>query len=229
MKIKNDLVTGLVKEIKPKIFGVSVKDRYQRAMLFCRYQEFYESPYKEIRGKEFSWEHFMHLYTKKTKQELFTYPKDWSGFNIPSKVIEKAITTFSFKTWGRYDEIMSHIWHYCENYPLKFEKPRTKWYLIGYGGNDIATLKHEVAHGFYYTNRNYKSEMDHLISKIGKANYNKIKNVLIDMGYVGDKKIIDDEIQAYMSTGVLKQFSTPDIKNKTKEFVSVFNKYYEEQ
>ncbi len=59
MKIKSDYVNGVVKEIRPQIFAVVIKDSYQRTMLFCRYQEFYESPYKEIRNKFFSWEKFM--------------------------------------------------------------------------------------------------------------------------------------------------------------------------
>ena len=54
MKIKNEYVNGEVKQIKPNIFAVSIKDNYERTMLFCRYQEFYECPYEEIRGKFFT-------------------------------------------------------------------------------------------------------------------------------------------------------------------------------
>mgnify|MGYP006947912899 CR=1 FL=1 len=59
MKIKNDYVVGELKQIRPQIFAVSIKDNYQRTMLFCRYQEFYESPFKDIRGKFFTWEKYM--------------------------------------------------------------------------------------------------------------------------------------------------------------------------
>lgn len=33
-----------IKEVKPNVFAVVVKDKYDRAMLFCRAQEYYESP-----------------------------------------------------------------------------------------------------------------------------------------------------------------------------------------
>jgi hypothetical protein len=224
MKIKNEYVNGEVVEILPNIHGVSIKDQYQRTMLFCRYQEFYESPYKEIRGKFFTWEKFMMVYKNKMGKNHFTYPYDWSGFNIPSKIIEKGLTQFN-KDKGPYDEIMNDIYYHCENYPLKSEKPRTKWYLIGYG-NDVSTLNHEVAHGLYYTNKKYKSEMDLLILNIKKKHYNQMKKVLVGMGYVDDKKIIDDEIQAYISTGLIKGFNDEEIKKYKPEFEMVFKKYY---
>jgi len=224
MKIKNEYVDGKVVEIAPNIYGVSIKNLYERAMLFCRYQEFYESPYQEIRGKFFTWEKFMMVYKSKMKKNIFTYPIDWGGFNIPSNIIKKGLDAFG-KDKGPYDEIMNDIWYHCENYPLRFEKPRCKWYLIGYG-DDIRTLRHEVAHGLYYTNKKYKSEMDLLTSKIKKKHYNQIKKVLVGMGYVNDKKIIDDEVQAYLSTGLIRGFDDEDIKKYKSDFESVLKTYY---
>lgn len=224
MKIKNEYVNGKVIEIAPKIYGVSIKNHYERTMLFCRYQEFYESPYKEIRGKFFTWEKFMNTYKNKMGKNYFSYPIDWGGFNIPSKIIDKALSTFD-RDKGPYDEIMSDIYYYCENYPLRFEEPRTKWYLIGYG-TDVATLNHEIAHGLYYTNKKYKSDMDLLISKMKKKHYNQIKKVLVNMGYVDDKKIIDDEVQAYMSTGLIVGFDGDEFKKYQPDFESVLKKYH---
>lgn len=225
MKIKNEYVDGEVIEILPKIFGFSIKNQYQRCMLFCRYQEFYESPFKEIRGKSFTWEKFMMIYKNATKKDFFSYPIDWGGFNIPSEILNKGLSAFSLKSWGQYDEIMSNVYYYCENYPLKFEKPRTKWYLIGYGDN-VNTLKHEVAHGLYYTNRSYKSKMNELICDIKKKDYNQIRKVLLGMGYADDKKIMDDEIQAYLSTGLIKGINSDNIKKYQKKFIEVFNEYF---
>ena len=76
MKIKNALVKGEVKQVFPKIFCVTVDDDYDRAMLFCRYQEFYESPYKQFRGKHFSWAQYMRYYKDQWKKDTFTYPID---------------------------------------------------------------------------------------------------------------------------------------------------------
>jgi hypothetical protein len=224
MIIKNDYVNGEVKQIRPQIFAVSIKDNYQRTMLFCRYQEFYESPFEDIRGKFFTWEKYMMIYKNKWKKKTFTYPEDWSGFNIPSNIVEKGMTVFS-KDKGPYDEIMSDIWYHCENYPLRFEKPRTKWYLIGADSFKSSTMNHEIAHGLYYTNNNYKKYCDYLISEIKPSHYEKLRKKLVKMGYNDDKKIIDDEIQAFMSTGLYNGLETKELKKYEKEFISNFKKY----
>lgn len=224
MIIKNDYVNGEVKQIRPQIFAVSIKDNYQRTMLFCRYQEFYESPFEEIRGKFFTWEKYMMIYKNKCKKKTFTYSEDWSGFNIPSNIIEKGMTVFS-KDKGPYDEIMSDIWYHCENYPLRFEKPRTKWYLIGADSFKSSTMNHEIAHGLYYTNNNYKKYCDYLVSEIKPSHYEKLRKKLVKMGYNDDKKIIDDEIQAFMSTGLYNGLEIKELKKYEKEFISNFKKY----
>lgn len=223
MKIKTDFVVGEVKEIRPQIFAVVIKDIYQRAMLFCRYQEFYESPYVEIKGKFFTWEQFMMIYKTRRKENVFTYPHDWSGFNIPSNIIDKALDKFS-KDAGPYDDVMKTIWYYCENYPLKFEKARKKWYLIGADKFKSSTMNHEIAHGLYYTNKEYKKNCDDLISNIKPTHYERIRKKLVSMGYVDQKKIIDDETQAYLSTG-LGSLETLGIRMYEEEFINNFDNY----
>lgn len=224
MKIKNDFVVGEVKQIRPQIFAASIKDNYQRTMLFCRYQEFYESPYEEIRGKFFTWEKYMSVYRNRWKKNLFTYPEDWSGFNIPSNIVEKAMNTFS-KDKGPYDEIMSDIWYHCENYPLRYNKPRTKWYLIGADSFKSSTMNHEIAHGLYYTSKQYKINCDNLISNIKPVHYDKLRKKIIKMGYIDDKKIIDDEIQAFMSTGLYNGLDTIELSRYEKDFINNFKKF----
>lgn len=224
MKIKNEYVVGEIKQIRPQIFAASIKDNYQRTMLFCRYQEFYESPYQEIRGKFFTWEKYMMIYRNNWKKSLFTYSEDWTGFNIPSNIVEKAMSVFS-KDKGPYDEIMSDIWFYCENYPLRFQKPRTKWYLIGADGFKSSTMDHEIAHGLYYTNKEYKKNCENLISNIKPSHYEKLKKKIIKMGYIDDKKIIDDEIQAFMSTGLYNGLETKELSKYEKDFINNFKKF----
>ena len=110
-KIKHPLVKGVIKEVKPRIYCVTVDDDYDRAMLFCRYQEFYESPYKKFRGKPFTWMEYMRHYKTAWKKRTFTYPDDWSGYNIPSNVMHRANHIFCKDT--EYDQIMNDIYFYC--------------------------------------------------------------------------------------------------------------------
>lgn len=224
MKINHPLVKGVVKLIKPNIYCVLVDDNYDRAMLFCRYQEFYESPYKKFRNKYFSWMEYMRHYKDYWKKDTFTYPIDWSGYNIPSNILEKGVDTFYKQT--EYDNVMNDIYFYCGiNSQHKNNGTRCNWYLIGASSKDLKTLDHEIAHGLYFTNKNYKKDVIKLINDIKPTHYDKLKNKLIKMGYVDDKKIIDDEIQAFMSTGLYNGLDTKELKKYESKFISNFKKY----
>ncbi len=223
-KIKHPLVKGKVKEVKPFIYCVEIDDDYDRAMLFCRYQEFYESPYKQFRGKPFTWMEYMRFYKTAWKKNVFTYPEDWSGYNIPSNVLEKAHDVFYKET--QYDEIMNDIYFYCAmDAQQKNDGTRHNWYLIGASSKDKGTTNHEIAHGLYFTNKEYKKNVTYLIEKIKPNHYDKLKKKLIKMGYVDDKKIIDDEIQAFMSTGLYNGLDTKELIKYEKGFVDNFKKF----
>lgn len=224
MKIKHPLVKGKVKEVKPFIYCVQVDDDYDRAMLFCRYQEFYESQYKKFRGKPFTWMEYMRYYKNAWKKRTFTYPDDWAGYNIPSNIVEKANNVFYKET--EYDKIMNDIYFYCAiDSQNKNDNTRRNWYLIGASSKDLKTMDHEIAHGLYFTNKDYKKEVNVLIDKIKPTHYEKLKKKLIKMGYVNDKKIIDDEIHAFMSTGLYNGLDTKELKVYEKGFKNNFKKF----
>ena len=224
MKIKHPLVKGRIKEIQPRIYCVLVDDDYDRAMLFCRYQEYYESPYKKFRGKRFTWMEYMRFYKDAWKKRVFTYPEDWAGYNIPSNVLMGGVDAFYKET--EYDHIMNDIFFYCSiDSQNKNNGRRCDWYLIGASSKDLGTTNHEIAHGLYYTNKEYKKEVTKLINNIKPDHYDKLKKKLIKMGYVDDKKIIDDEINAFMSTGLYNGLDTKELKRYEKEFIKNFKKF----
>ena len=223
MKIKHPLIKGEVKQILPQIFCVTIDDDYDRAMLFCRYQEFYESPNKEFRGKYFSWVKYMRYYKDFWKKDTFTYPIDWSGYNIPSHILEGGIDTFNKET--EYDVIMNDIYFFCENYPLRFNKPRGDWYLIGASSKDLKTMDHEIAHGLYSSNKNYRKSMSYQFHLIPEKTKEKIFKKLIKMGYANDKNILVDEAQAFLSTGLYNGLETKEIKKYEKPFIKIFKEF----
>jgi hypothetical protein len=224
MKIKHPLVKGVVKEVAPRIYCVTIDDDYDRAMLFCRYQEFYESPYKKFRGKPFTWMEYMRHYKLVWKKRTFTYPDDWSGYNIPSNMLQQAHHIFCRDT--EYDLIMNDIYWYCAKDSMeKNDGKQADWYLIGASSKDMKTMDHEIAHGLYFTNQEYKSGVGKLIKNIKPSHYEKLKKKLIKMGYVNDKKIIDDEINAFMSTGLYNGLDTKELKKYEKEFIKNFKKF----
>lgn len=220
MILKKGILEGEVFEILPRIFMVVIKNNYDRAMLFCRYQEFYESPFNEIKGKFFTLEDFMKIYTTKNKKEIFTYPVDWHGYNIPSYVLYDAFDVFG-QNRNIYDEIMRDIVYFCEKKSKK--KP---FYLIGTDKTNSITTRHEVAHGLYYTNNNYRDRVAGLLIKIPPKEYKSLKRKLMKMGYCDDPVIIEDEMHAFLSTEPYSFFESNEMKKLSKLFKDNLKKFY---
>lgn len=187
-------------------------------MTFLRYQEFYESPSPKFRGQFFTLLEYMDWYCHKYGGGAFTYPKDWAGFNIPGEVVPK-IWDHGILDRNIYDHKMKMVHEKClESYP------DGKFYLIGAVGTKGA-MKHEIAHGFFYTRPDYKQEMSKLVKSLKPSLKKNINKVLKDIGYT--PKVYTDETQAYLSTGVPKGFKL-SLKKESLPFIEVFNRFYKE-
>ena len=202
------------KEIIPNIFAIVVPDDYERAMLFCRVQEFYESPSKKFRDNRFSiWDYFR-WYAK--EKGCFSYPKDFSGFNLPLIVAKKCYEINIVET--PYDKVMKNIVDELFN-------NGTRQYLIGVDTLDDITFEHEMAHALYYTDIVYKSKMDEITVSISDSDMNKFKKNLKQIGYCS--AVVKDEIQAYMATEISKKAAKGVVSKKKlhQRYRSVFKKY----
>lgn len=178
-----------IKEIVSDVFAVVVPDNYERAMLFLRVQEFYESPYKKIRQGRFSiWDYFS-MYSKDMGKGCFSYPSDFSGFNLPLIVAKKCYELNDPET--PYDVRMMEIVE-------KIFVNGKRQYLVGVGSLSDSTFRHELAHALYYTNEEYRTEMDELTDSLSRSDFQKFKMNLKQIGYFPG--VFKDEIQAYMST-----------------------------
>ena len=216
-----------IEEVRPNVFAVIVKDHYHRAMLFCRVQEFYESPNPQFRGKNFSIWDYIEWYSREHR-DVFTYTYDWGGFNIPLKTAWDCYEKLR-EYESPYDKVMDDIIGTIE---LKmFNKKNTRnWnaYIIGADSTESDTFDHEICHGLYATNKEYKQLVDEITETISTKDYVTFKNNLIKMGYTDG--VIDDEIQAYLSTNYeytnfSKGVSKKTLKQLSKEYQKVFNKY----
>jgi hypothetical protein len=119
-----------------------------------------------------------------------------------------------------YDKIMSDIIQWCEK-----KTKGDKFYLIGVNKKNQQLMNHEIAHGLYYTNIEYKKSVNKLILDIPKKEYNFVKNEIVKMGYLNQKKIIHDEMQAYLSTGLHDTFKTSSTISISKNFQKNFKSY----
>ena len=179
-----------IKEIKPKVFAVIVPDRYHRAMLFMRVQEYYESPNPKFRGKKsFNIWEYIEWYSRKNN-DSFSYAAHWTGFNFPLDVALICYDTLE-DVYTPYDDIMHKIaWDIYE-----MNKDSGKAYVIGVADLTSTTFQHELCHAYYHINKKYKKEMDAITKEIDPKIHKRMLKNLVNMGYT--KKVFNDEIQAY--------------------------------
>ena len=189
-----------IQEVKQGIFAVFLDDEYHLPMLFCRVQEFYESDNEEFRGKKFSIWRYMEWYSK-SRSGSFSYPSDWSGFNIPFEILEECYDIHE-ENETPYDGVMR--WVIQEIHKRK-EKDSLA-YIIGVTTNDSDTtvLEHEICHGMYYIDGEYRSKVDSITDEMEDKHRNEFKKFrknLISMGY--HEGVIKDELQAYLVSSPL--------------------------
>lgn len=213
-----------VKQIYKNLYLYIFPNQFELCSTFFRLQEFYESPIRKIRGKYFTYENFINTYaylkTKKDKKVKFTYFSDWNGFNVPGNIVANFEEKFNNNYTDKETKLLTELGNLTHN----------NFYLIGVVKGQEETIKHEIAHGFYYLNKAYKKEMSVLIKQLSKRIQKQIKKKLLSLGYC--KQVVKDETQTYLSTGIEKgMISIFDYIlhwNLLQKFKRVFKKYYKE-
>lgn len=195
--------------IKKQIFNsvlVSASSSSELAEAFMRFQEYYENPFWQ--EKIFTIGQFKNWYSENYGGD--TYRHDWHGFNIPSSVL------IPFKK-GLFDPLTK-----LEKGLLDFFKYRNDdFYIIGANEDDV--LKHELCHALYYTNKNYKKEIDEVLN-LNKKQINLAEKHLVKKGY--SKKVIYDEIQAYILDGDYFEENKINLPLALKnDIIKIFKKY----
>jgi len=218
MKVKYTL-----KQIHPKVFLVGIENSYDLAMTFCRVQEFYESPYKEIKNKPFTMMELQRIYSMRRSEGCFTYPIDWAGYNVPSKIINDLYQSHLVITdINEYDAVFEDIIFHIENRL----NPDEKYYVIGSDPLSVSTIDHEIAHAFYYLYPSYKKAVDKITNKIPAGLFNKFKKHLLNLGY--NEKVIKDEIQAYLSADPEQLTEINDTTNNQNKIINKMSKEIKE-
>jgi len=210
-----------LKEIQDRIYLLTFNSGYDLAMHFLRYQEFYESPNKKFKDNKFTIISYMEWYSK-NNEDAFTYPADWSGFNIPSRVFDEVFE-LGIPDENKYDVFMRYAYNSIR------DKVDGDFYLMGAVKGDKTTVAHEMAHALWNLNPKYKSLMKENIKKLSKKALKIIKKNLKDSGYT--KEVISDEIQAYLSTELDHELIDKLDESKInadkimKPFIKILNKY----
>lgn len=203
-------------KVLDRVYLLKFEEHYDLCMTFLRYQEFYESSNPQFRGQKFNLLDYMEWFAKKYGKGVFTYPDFWAGFNLPSSVIAE-VWRVGIDDRNHYDKWM---WELHNN--LRMEV-KDDFYLIGV--SEDGTIDHEVAHGLYYIDQNFRNEMDRLVESLPSNIYAKICTWLKESDY--NEAVFKDEIQAYMATGWPDSYKGPRYKSACKPFIKTFHRYVE--
>ncbi len=204
------------------IYAVKILDSHSRAMLFMRSQEFYESAFDEIIKKQFKTSRFIDVYKQHYGKQEFTYGSDWSGFNIPSDVLEECMFNINDDDFNTYDKVMLSI-----ILSIRELEGDGKYYLLGVDELSNDLLEHEFAHAMYYTLPDYKLSVNKLTSSCDSVVKDMMYKCITKYGYADH--VLPDEMQAYMSTGLgdeMEKMNIPNIDKEIEKYKEVFNKYY---
>ena len=167
------------------IHHVSFPSQHLLAATFLRFQEHYESP--KFAGKAFDWEEFMDWYA--ADRGAFTYLKDWTAFNIPSRM-------FAPFREGRFDPLTRK-----ETWLLSlFEGVAEPFYVIGTCDSERDDLAHEIVRGLFAVFPDYGAAVRQCLAGHPLPG---IRTALVNMGY--GAHVLDDEVNAYLLTGLAKE------------------------
>jgi len=198
-----------IKKVCDGVYHVDFINRYLLGSTLMRIQEYYESPYKSIKGKYFSLEDFLDIYSKDNGS--FTYFVDWSGFNFPSSIFDNFVKKFSHDFTRKEREFVKLISDLNSN---------GKYYIIASCGYNEDDVRHELAHAYFYLSKEYYNKMVNMCASFEYSSC--LVDKLIEMGY--DKNIIVDELQAYLCVSKKKYFSKVFSNLMSKKLDKVFGK-----
>ena len=201
------------------VIHLDFENQYELTSTFMRLQEFYESPYEGIKGEFFTVEKYMDVYAKEMGN--FTYCSDWTGFNVPSDVLEQFLEVFDDHLIDKENDVLKAIGEHTGR--------MDKFYVIGtYNGSGIDVMKHELAHASYYLDEEYRQDMDAKIADLPTEMSENMIKVLQDTGYCVD--VLIDEMQAYLATSdmvyIYRTFGKDVDWEKIVFIQEYFNKHY---
>lgn len=210
-----------LEEIAENIFHLNFPNQLELTSTFLRFQEHFESPH--FRGKVFSLEEFKSWYIKNSPKGKetgkFTYYSDWLGFNIPSHILEPFYQ-------GKFDPLSIKEKALLD---LFEDRRGSKFYIIGTFGPSNYVLKHEIAHGLFYTNPDYKKEVLNVLEDISQRDRKSLEEYLAARGGYHPSVFVD-EIHANVLSNIQRLrkrgINTEDLKPLSRRLNQVFRRYY---
>jgi len=200
--------------IKPHVYIITGKNRFDIAIHFLRSQEWYECSNSKFRGKSFDLLDYIDWYSKERGNGAFTYPTDFIGFNLTDDIFDKVYKPDFY--FNKYDKRMMEIYR-----DVREHNGEGRFTIMGVLEGDKETIDHELAHAYWYLYPSYRREMRKLIKELPEDIKLNVETALAKSMYSAN--VFPDETQAYISTGLGDDMEVPD--KIIEQFKEVFNKY----
>lgn len=215
-----------LRKLAPKIYCLEFDNAYDLSMTFLRCQEFYESP--KFRDTYFTLSDFMEWYSKNYGDGAFTYPVDFVGFNLPSRVIMNVMAKLKvekYDVWTPYDQLMFDTWGKIVKDMPDQNRYECSFYLIGVmePKKDKHTLYHELAHALFTTDPDYQKKMGALVNALPEKVWKSMTKKLKARGYADN--VYDDEAQAYFASQLHPIMLTKALRKAARPFKAVLKPY----
>jgi len=209
----------------PNTILFTFDNRKDLTLSFARPQEYFESSNEELNGKSFSFYDIInHQMDADGNISYFSY---WDGFNFSSETYYEWF--HSIRDYSGLPQLTQH--EYDLHLQLDIDGTRDKYYIIGCLEGDSDTIDHELSHAMFYLDDDYMIEMDKLTKLFYSyhTEYRSMVRELTALGYADH--VLDDEIQAYMSTSKNKELrkdfgiDTKVLKPLIKEYRRTFKHF----
>ncbi|MFA6604088.1 MAG: ABC transporter ATP-binding protein [Patescibacteria group bacterium] len=191
---------------KQPIYHLSFPNQYLLTATFLRFQEHHESP--KFRGRIFDWEEYMDWYAG--QKGNFSYLQDWSGFNIPSTVFAPFLA-------GAFDPLTRKEAALIESVR---GLPEPFYVIATIQGNSRA-MAHEIIHGLYFVRPDYRQAVEACLA--GQDTL-RLRGCLGQLGY--HEAVFNDEINAYVLTGLEASMRGPDVRRLKRALRRVFADHF---
>lgn len=208
--------TATLEEMVDGIIRINFDDSEVMCSTFLRFQEYYESP--EFANKIFSLDEFKEWYRDGGE---FTYCTDWSGFNIPSWVLTPFLE-------GKFNPLSHQEQWFLRLFRWRRSEGKLKdFYIIGTHGDGSESLKHETAHGLFYVNPDYKSEVQEVLKELKSDTRKAIEEYLV-VDY--HENSLEDEVHAYTleELATLDVAVTEDVEMVSNKLCEIYDRYWKE-
>ena len=200
-------------KLTDKILLIEFPTRKEMTLTMFRIQEFYEGK-EGIKGCYFTPDQFIDAYSdEKGDIDYFSY---WDGFNVPTDIIFDFAKKFTMPEMGRVGLSIRECNIIKEIYENIQEQ---SGYLITIVEGDEITLKHEMAHAYFFTDAEYRGAALVILSSIPLVIREKLRQALLKSDYC--EEVVNDEIQAYLTAYDKEEWAElfPDIaEGEIKEY-----------